>query len=140
MKPNFRFSYLAVALIAGNLASAALASSNAPAAVDIAPVNIAQMIVSLLVIIGVLVGLAVLFKKVGLNRMMAGLPFKVVGAFHLGHNQRVVVLDTGTEWLVLGVTPHHISAITTLPRQDSLVTNTGDLPFSKWINNVVKKK
>ncbi len=103
------------------------------------PGNVVQIVVSLLVIVGVLIGLALVFKKFGLNRLYAHFPLKIIGTMSLGSNQRIVVVEANDEWIVLGVTPQHISTITRMPRQETPVSvnpiNPNNMP--KWLKKVL---
>jgi flagellar protein FliO/FliZ len=118
--------------------AAAAATANDPGA----PVNLAQITLSLLLIVGLLVGASVLFKKFGLNRMInhGALPIKVIGATSLGANQRLIVIEVGEQWIVLGVTPQQINHITSLPRQAMPDSNAdGKPPFANWMHSALEK-
>lgn len=105
--------------------TASVATTKVASAANAVPANPLQIIFSLVVVVGILIGLAVLFKKFGLNRMSASAPVKIVGAIHIGNNQRIMVMEAGEEWVVLGVTPHHISTLTTMPRQEDIADSAG---------------
>jgi flagellar protein FliO/FliZ len=115
------------------------ATSSAPA-VNAAPVNLFQTIISLVLIVGILIGLAVLFKKFGLNRINPTVPIKIIGAVHIGNNQRIMVIEAGEEWLVLGATPHHISTLTTMPRQENEdLSSVNQTNHPTWLQNALQK-
>jgi flagellar protein FliO/FliZ len=105
--------------------------------------GLAQITISLLVVVGLLVGLSVLFKKFGLNRIANGLPFKVIGAVSIGNNQRLMVIEVGDEWIVLGVTPQQITTITKMPRQENVPGSNsggdGKVNFSTWMQSALEK-
>jgi flagellar protein FliO/FliZ len=105
--------------------------------------GLAQITISLLVVVGLLIGLSVLFKKFGLNRIANGLPFKVIGAVAIGTNQRLMVIEVGEEWIVLGVTPQQITTITTMPRQENMISSgsgpDGKANFSTWMQSALEK-
>lgn len=105
--------------------------------------SLVQITVSLLVVVGLLIGLSVLFKKFGMNRLSGQLPFKVIGAVTIGNNQRLMVIEIGEEWIVLGVTPQHISTIISMPRQElSSGSNNGEntkANFSAWMQSALEK-
>ncbi len=131
---------LATYLLIGSNAAclAATATTVDPAA----PVNVAQITLSLLVVVGLLIGASVLFKKFGLNRVINGgaLPVKVIGSTSLGTNQRLVVIEVGEQWIVLGVTPQQITTITSLPRQEAPDgAADGKAPFASWMQNALEK-
>ena len=108
-----------------------------------ASVNLIQITLSLLLVVGVLLGFAVLFKKFGLNRMMNNGPFpvKVIGAVSIGNNQRLMVIEVNEEWIVLGVTAQQINTIATMPRQEAAdIAGPGNkLNFSTWMQSALEK-
>ena len=101
-----------------------------------------QITLSLLLVVGLLVGLSVLFKKFGLNRINSTLPVKVIGAVSIGNNQRLVVIEVGDEWILLGVTPQQITTITSMPRQET-ASSSGNgenrVNFSAWMQSALEK-
>ena len=107
-----------------------------------ASVNLAQITLSLLLVVSLLIGASVLFKKFGLNRVINGgtLPIKVIGSTSLGTNQRLVVIEVGDQWIVLGVTPQQITTITSLPKQETPVGTTQPKPpFANWMQSALEK-
>jgi len=43
-------------------------------------------------------------------------PLRIVGSQALGARERVVLLEVGEQWLVVGVAPGHVQSLGTLPR------------------------
>ncbi|MCD6026394.1 MAG: flagellar biosynthesis protein FliO [Solimicrobium sp.] len=107
------------------------------------PGNIVQIVVSLIVVIGLLILLSVAFKKFGLDRMNSNFPVKVINAINLGSNQRIMTIEVGDEWLVLGITAQHITTLTSMPRQEvsdkSHFGSTEKLNLPDWMQSAVKK-
>jgi flagellar protein FliO/FliZ len=119
----------------------AIAAETATAANVAAPGSLVRIVVSLVVIVGLMIALAVVFKKFGLNRLQSAFPVKVIGAISVGNNQRIMIIEAGEEWIVLGVTPHNISTITTMPRQENTTTIvSADNPnFPVWMKSALEK-
>jgi flagellar protein FliO/FliZ len=101
--------------------------------------SLIQITLSLLLVVGLLIGLSVVFKKFGMNRINSPLPFKVIGAVTIGNNQRLMVIEVGDEWIVLGVTPHQISTITSMPRQENGNGTNAKVNFSAWMQSALEK-
>lgn len=119
---------------------AAMAAETAVAANSTTFPSLARVLISLIVVIGFLIVLSVLFKKFGLNRMTSTFPVKIIGAMSLGRNQRLVMIEVGDEWIVLGVTPQHISTVTKMPRQEVEVNAGADTPnFPAWMQGALQK-
>ncbi len=153
MKPvNLFFSGLMCSLsCTSSFASNAAASSVAVAAAatvapSTPPGNLVQIVISLLVVVGLLIALSMAFKKFGLDRLHSNFPVKIIGAISIGSNQRIMVIEAGDEWVVLGVTPQAISPLTSMARQHNH-PNAGPssdpgapkAPFSTWMQSTLEK-
>ena len=105
-----------------------------------ASVNLMQVTFSLLLVVGLLIGFAVLAKKFGINRMQSGgFPVKVIGAMSIGTNQRLMIIEVGEEWILLGITPQHITTITSMPRQETPPGTAPAQQFSSWMQSALEK-
>jgi len=116
-------------------------AADAVGATSTASPNLVRIVVSLVLVVGILIVLAITFKKFGLNRMQSAFPVKIIGAVSLGSNQRIMIIEAGEEWIVLGVTPQNISTITRMPRQEGDNTAGGidkpDVPA--WMQSALGK-
>ena len=75
-----------------------------------------KMMLGLILVLGVMAGVAYLVK-----RMLPGIghhqsTIHVVGSASVGTRERVVVLEVNDRWLVVGVAPGHVSAIANLEK------------------------
>lgn len=57
-------------------------------------------------------------RRFGLQRHASNRLIKVVASTMVGQRERVVVVEVGTSWLVLGVTPGQIRSLHTMPAED----------------------
>lgn len=67
----------------------------------------------------------------GSNRLL-----KVVSSVMVGPRERVVVLEVGTSWLVLGVASGQVNALHTMPAQSSTAPSLADTASSEhgeWV-------
>jgi len=78
-----------------------------------------QMIVGLLVVLGLLVGALWLLKRIGQPQGAAAGLLRVVAGVTVGPRERVVILELGNSWLVLGVAPGQVSTLAEIPRQET---------------------
>jgi flagellar protein FliO/FliZ len=69
------------------------------------------------VVVGLIFGCAWLARRFGLQRLGGGQLVKVVSSASVGQRERVVVVEVGDTWLVLGVTPQQVNTLHTLPAQ-----------------------
>jgi flagellar protein FliO/FliZ len=56
-------------------------------------------------------------RRFGLQRHASSRLIKVVSSTMVGQRERVVVVEIGTSWLVLGVTPGQIRSLHTMPAE-----------------------
>lgn len=112
---------------AGNPASSAAShsfASNAPAISSGG--SLAQAGLGLFAVIALILGMAWLARRVGLVRHGTGTAsIKVVNSLALSPRQKVVTVEVGDTWLVLGVSPNEIRPLHTLPAQPDSGAPTG---------------
>jgi flagellar protein FliO/FliZ len=76
------------------------------------------MVFGLLLVLGLLLGTLWLLKRISQPRgNVAGL-LRVVAGVAVGSRERVVILELGNSWLVLGVAPGQVSTLAEIPRQE----------------------
>lgn len=96
------------------LAAEASAQASAPPSLS---GSLIQMLFGLIAILGLLVGSLWLLKKLTAPRGVAAGLMRVVAVTSLGGRERVIVVEVGSSWLVLGVAPGRVSALAEIPRQ-----------------------
>jgi len=79
--------------------------------------GVAQMILGLALVLGLIVLASWLLRRFGAGPSAAGSLVRVVTAASVGPRERVVLVEIRDTWLVLGVAPGRISALHQLPRQ-----------------------
>jgi len=121
----------------------ALPASNGPGAA-----GLLQTIFALLLVLGLLIGLAWLLKRYGPKPGGGLANLRVVGALNLGGRERIMVVEVGDQWIVVGAAPGRVNALHTMPRQDvDLGAGTGaaqgSIPatrFADWLKNTMDKR
>ena len=82
--------------------------------------SFAPMGVALLVVLGLMAAVLWLLRRAGLApRAGSGNLLRLVGQLSLGPRERVVVIEAGDRWLLLGVGTAGISRLGTLPKGES---------------------
>jgi flagellar protein FliO/FliZ len=101
-----------------------------------------QLFLSLLLVFALLVGSLWLLKRLSTPRGAPGGLLKVVAATAVGARERVVVLEVGSSWLVLGVAPGRVSALAEVPRQALPDTPAVDAPLQVpgWLARVIERR
>jgi flagellar protein FliO/FliZ len=104
-----------------------------------------QMFLGLALVLVLMVGsLWVLKKLVSQRGENAGL-LRVVAGTAVGARERVVIVEVGSTWLVLGVAPGRVSALAEIPRQSGVVQPATAAPpagegFPDWLRKVTQRK
>jgi len=107
-------------LAAGEAAPAAQSSVSAiagSATPDLGSTAI-QMVLGLIVVLAFLLGALWLLKRISQPRGVAAGFLRVVAGVTVGPRERVVIIEMGESWLVLGVAPGQVSILAEIPRQE----------------------
>ena len=123
------------------LAHAASTQAAAPAPAVSTAGSLLQVFIGLVAVLLLIAATAWMAKRLGVTRGGTSGLLHVVGSTSVGARERVVVVEVGESWLVLGVAPGSVSALTTLPRgsvQPSAVSvPTG--PFAARLQQLIEK-
>ncbi|SOZ39910.1 flagellar biosynthetic protein FliO [Cupriavidus neocaledonicus] len=107
------------------LPCAATAADGAQAPAISGAASLAQAGLGLFAIIALILGLAWMARRAGLVRHATGGAMKVVGSTMLGARQRLVLVEVGDTWLVLGVSPGEIRPLHTMAAGSPAAGQTG---------------
>ena len=135
MRSFFLLSLLPMPLFA---AETAAASSN-----GIGTGSYVQALLALLLIVAVLLGTAWLARKVSGGRMFGQGGMKVIGGIALGPRERLVLVEVGETWLVIGIVPGQIRTLHHLPKGAPLPEDLAAAPtpsFSTWLQSVSERR
>jgi flagellar protein FliO/FliZ len=101
-------------LLAALLPAAAGAQTGTPSA-DLGG-SIVQLVLGLAVVVALLFASLWLLKRISAPRGEAAGLIRVVAGTAVGPRERVVILEVGSTWMVLGVAPGQVSALAEIPR------------------------
>jgi flagellar protein FliO/FliZ len=74
-----------------------------------------QAVLGLALVLGLILACGWAGRRFGLNKGSSGQRLRVVSSVMVGQRERVVVVEVGDQWLVLGVGPGQVRALHTLP-------------------------
>ena len=100
-----------------------------------------QMLFGLALVLGLLfAGVWFLKRLTGATGPNSNLA-RVVGATPIGARERIVIVELGQTWLVLGVTPNNINTLAEMPRQP-LPPGGKPIPpnFADWLRNTMNRR
>jgi flagellar protein FliO/FliZ len=115
---------LLLAWSAGALgAPAAPVTTVAPAAVvgsaSVAAGSLLQTIFALIAVLALLAALLWFMKRFGPKSHVGTAPVRLVGALSLGGRERIMVVEVGNQWIVVGASPGRVNALATMPAQNA---------------------
>jgi flagellar protein FliO/FliZ len=77
-----------------------------------------QMLFGLAAVIGLVFALAWLARRLGVHTQAQSPLLRHIAALSVGTRERVLIVQAGDQWLVLGVTANTIQTLHTLPKGD----------------------
>ncbi len=140
----YRFlTALLVVCTSASTAYAQVQSTVKPAAEPVSMTGyLLQGIFGLLVVLGLMWGAWWLLRRTGFNRSISGVKMKVVGGISIGNRERVMIVEVGDHWLILGVTPNQINTLATMPKRE-LPEETADVNspnFAVWLKKIMDRR
>lgn len=103
--------------------------------------SLLQLVLGLGGVLALLVASLWLLKKLVVQRSDGGM-LRVISGTAVGTRERVVIVEVGTTWLVLGVAPGRVSALAEIPRQSIPTPEPGTVAtgFPEWLKKLSQKK
>jgi flagellar protein FliO/FliZ len=98
-----------------------------------------QVVLALLLVLGAIVALAWLLRRIGPGRATAGGMLKVVGGVMIGPKERLVVVEIGQTWLIVGVGTASVSLVHSMPRPEG-ADAAPEQPFSRLIGQALRSR
>ncbi|CAN5125251.1 N/A [soil metagenome] len=103
-------------------------------------------VLALAVVLAVIVGLGWVLKRARLPGLSSAVPMRTVGTLHIGPRERVMIVEIGNQWHVLGVTAQSINAIDRMdatpavPADGSAATGSPLVQFGQVLADRLKGK
>lgn len=104
-----------------------------------------QLILGLAIVLMLLIGSLWLLKRLVAQRGQSAGLLRVVAGTAVGTRERVVIVEVGSTWLVLGVAPGRVSALAEIPRQsagtqpESGPASPGE-SFPDWLRKLTQRR
>jgi flagellar protein FliO/FliZ len=105
--------------------------------------GVTQMLVGLVVVVALIFASLWLMKKLAAPRGAAAGVLRIVGGMAVGPRERVVLVELGDTWLVLGVAPGRVNMLHQLARlapQESATAPPPEMGFSTWLKEIVERR
>lgn len=126
---------------------AALAAQSVVPAPIASPVSLGGMLQVLLglgLVLAAVAGSAWLLRRFSPGQIGAGGAVKVIGGVALGPKERLVLVEIGETWLVLGVAPGQVNTLHTLAKPEGgafaaeMPSGGGEHGFSTWLKQAMQ--
>ena len=104
-----------------------------------------QTVFALLFVLALMLGLAWAMKRFGPKHLGGGnSTVKLVGSLNVGTRERILVVEVGEQWIVVGASPGRMNALATMPRQQSsepaATTTVPTANFAEWFKQTIDKR
>lgn len=100
-----------------------------------------QMLLGLMLIIGILFFGAYFLRKLNGGRSFGNTgPLRVVGGLMISTRERIVLVEVGDTWIVVGIVPGQIKTLHTLPKGELPVTTGDERPFGQWLKHMIEHR
>jgi len=102
---------------------------------------VVQMLLSLALIIGVLALGAYLLRRLNGGRTFGNTgPMRIVGGLMISPRERIVLLEVGETWVVVGIVPGQIKTLHTMPKGELPVANGSEGGFGHWLKQMSERR
>ncbi len=99
-----------------------------------------QMLLSLCLIIGLLFLGAYVLRRLNGGRAFGNTgPLRIVGGLMVSPRERIVLLEVGETWIVVGIVPGQIKTLHTLPKGELPPVKENDKRFSHWLKQMTER-
>ena len=124
------------------LALAAGAPVAAPEPAISAAGSLLQVFIGLVAVLLLIAGTAWAAKRLGVTHGGSPGLLHVVGSASVGTRERVVMVEVGDSWLVVGVAPGSVNALLTLPKGEiqSAATSGLNASFAARLQQMIEKR
>ena len=130
------------ALAAATLAAAPIALAQAEPTSATSAGSLLQATLGLALVLALIFAIAWIAKRVTPGALRGGsLPLTIVASQAVGQRERVVVVEVADQWLVLGVAPGRVSALSTLPKGDiAAAPAAATAPFAAALSRALGRR
>lgn len=101
-----------------------------------------QLLLGLGLILGLLWATAFFARKLLGGKGFGQGGLRLLGGVALGPKERIVLVEAGDTWLVVGIVPGQIRTLHTLPKgslPDAPPSTANEIPFAQWLQRIKER-
>jgi flagellar protein FliO/FliZ len=140
---SVRFWHIAIAVVGGGVSPIACAQQPA-AAPGAVTGQILSLVIGMAVVLAVIAAAAWLLKRIAPRTYGSSSVLRVVAGAAVGQRERVVIIEIGSTWLVLGVAPGCVNTLHQMPRaadgERALAPPDAQSSFAQWLRKFMEKR
>jgi len=108
--------------------------------------SLLQTIFALVLVLALLAALAWAAKRYGPRVAGNSANLRMIGALNIGGRERIMVIEVGDQWIVVGASPGRVNALATMPKGDAAASAAlaGHAPsastFADWLKQTIDKR
>lgn len=102
-----------------------------------------QAFIGLFIIVALLIATAWLARKLTGGRGFGQGGMRLIGGITIGPRERIILVEAGEHWLVIGIVPGQIRKLHTLPKgefPEATLLPAGTPPFADWLKRVIERR
>lgn len=100
-----------------------------------------QTVLGLALVLGLLFLAAYVLRRLnGGHGFGSNGPLRVVGGLMISTRERIIVVEVGDTWLVIGVGPGQMRTLHTMQKGEISPVSAGEKPFGQWLKQMVERK
>lgn len=102
-----------------------------------------QAFIGLFIIVALLIATAWLARKLTGGRGFGEGGMRLIGGITVGPRERIILVEAGEHWLVIGIVPGQIRKLHTLPKgafPEPGLLPAGTPPFAHWLKGVIDRR
>jgi len=135
-----------LAVLAAWLEPAIAAAPAAASSPVVTAGSVVQVVLGLAAVLALVVAVAWLLKRFSSFGASGSRLIRVVGSAAVGQRERIVVVEVGATWLLVGVAPGQVRTLHTMPRNESALAGDASVPapadagFATWLRRMTEKR
>ena len=137
-----RNSFFLIALLS-LLPTAHAAGETAAASSGLTSSTFLQAFLGLALIIALLGATAWFARKLSIGQHFGQAGMRVIGGIALGPRERLVLVEVGEQWLVIGIVPGQIRTLHRLAKgslPEGALPAGADKPFAQWLQGIANRQ